>query len=167
MNHRKVPMPHVGVILIDWGLTPFPTFVQSYQIHHLLMCFHVSPTQLINITFFTSNWLLFHTDHWWKTNEACHRDFSQTSERMLAVLGFEPTHPWLTARVATGWATGAPLGVLTHDHWCGGPPSCPTSLSRLSGIINKFIRLELIYLSDINMSKIDIHSKSDLKHQIC
>ena len=31
--------------------------------------------------------------HWWKTNEACHNDFCQTSGRMLAELGFEITNP--------------------------------------------------------------------------
>ena len=31
--------------------------------------------------------------HWWKTNVVCHNDFYQTSERMLAKLGFKLTTP--------------------------------------------------------------------------
>ena len=31
--------------------------------------------------------------HWWKTNDACHSNFCQTSERMLAELGFKLTTP--------------------------------------------------------------------------
>ena len=45
--------------------------------------------------------------HWWKTSDACHSDFCQTSERMLAELGFKLTTPVLTAHVTTDWATGA------------------------------------------------------------
>ena len=40
------------------------------------------------------NWLLFQKyclAHWWKTNDACHRVFCQTSERQLVELGFELT----------------------------------------------------------------------------
>ena len=31
--------------------------------------------------------------HWWKKNDACHYDFRQTAERMLAELRFELTAP--------------------------------------------------------------------------
>ena len=37
-------------------------------------------------------------------NEACHNDFCQTTERLLAELGFEHLAPGLTSRVATDWA---------------------------------------------------------------
>ena len=37
--------------------------------------------------------------HCWKTNDACHYDFRQTSERMLAELRFKLTTHGLTARV--------------------------------------------------------------------
>ena len=40
-------------------------------------------------------------------NNTYHSDFFQTSERMLAELGFELTTPGLTTRVATEWAAGA------------------------------------------------------------
>ena len=33
--------------------------------------------------------------HWWKTNDNCHSDICQTSEWMLAELGFKLTTPWL------------------------------------------------------------------------
>ena len=48
----------------------------------------------------------------WKTSDVCQSDFSKTSERMLAELGFELTTPRLTARVATDLTAGA---RLQHD----------------------------------------------------
>ena len=42
-------------------------------------------------------------------NNACHIDFFQTSERILAELDFEHTAPGLTARVATDWAAETPI----------------------------------------------------------
>ena len=59
-------------------------------------------TTVLHTTFLPSNWLLFHIrliTLWCNTNAACHYDFRQTSERILAELWFEFTTPGLTARV--------------------------------------------------------------------
>ena len=94
--------------LIDWGLTPFSTIFQSYHDCHF--------------TYSYVSWLSYTSTqhnrsskqqaafphrllaHWWKATDACHSDFCQTTERMLAELGFELKSPGLTACVVTNWA---------------------------------------------------------------
>ena len=60
-------------------------------------------TPVLNTTLFTSNWLIFHIDC--KPNGARRmtNDFCQTSERMLAELGFELTEPltWQLTSIPT------------------------------------------------------------------
>ena len=94
--------------LIDWligGLTPFSTIFQSYlggQFTHSYVSWlsHTSTSYNIpskQLAAFPHRLIA----HWWKTNDACHNDFCETSERMLVELWFEFTTPGLTARVAT------------------------------------------------------------------
>ena len=105
-----VQVVFVGKDLIDWGLTLFSTILQSYhgnQFTYLYVSW-LSHARTSNnnlskqLTAFPHSLIA----HWWKTNDACHNDFCQTSEGMLAELGFELTTPRLTTHVATDWATG-------------------------------------------------------------
>ena len=96
--------------LIDWGLTPLSTIFSHIPVASSPL--HVFPgclTPVIHTTIFPSNWLLSHIGckpiggrRMTLVTVTC-----QTTERMLAELGFKLTTPGLTARVATDWATGA------------------------------------------------------------
>ena len=95
--------------LIDWlGFNAiFNKFsvISRQPVHLPVLMFLGFLTPVLQTTLFPSNWLLFsHRSiaHWWKTNDACHNDFCQTLERMLAELGFKLTTLGLIARVATG-----------------------------------------------------------------
>ena len=97
--------------LIYWGLTPFSTIFQSYHSGQFTYSF-VSWLSLTSTSYNILSKQLAGFPHrliahWWKTNDACHNDFCQTSEIMLVELGFELITPGLTTRVATNWATGA------------------------------------------------------------
>ena len=87
----------VRLILIDWlidlGLTPFSTTVQSYHGGQFTYAYvswfsnTSTPHDILStqLAAFPHRLLA----HWWKTNNACHSNFYQTSERILAELGFE------------------------------------------------------------------------------
>ena len=80
--------------LIDW----FPGVLPV----HLLICFFAFSHQYFSIP--SKQQAAFPhrlIGHWWKTNDACHNDFCQTSWSILAELGFQLTTPGLTARVKT------------------------------------------------------------------
>ena len=51
-------------------------------------------------------------------NDACHIDFCQMSERMLAKLGFKLTTPGLTAHIATNRDTSARRHILHKISAC-------------------------------------------------
>ena len=70
------------LMLIDWSLMPFLSISQLYQGGQFTYSDDAFPgflTPVLHTIIFPSNWLLFHIDlaHWWKTNDACHIDFSQ------------------------------------------------------------------------------------------
>ena len=109
LERVKNRLLHMVIVVLD--ITPFSTIFQSCnggqfiyprasplsyrRTPHYSLCKQLAsfPRRLLS--------------HWWKTNYACPSVFCQTSDIMLAVLGFELTTQGLKARVATDWPNGS------------------------------------------------------------
>ena len=79
--------------LIDWCSKPFSTIFQSY---------HGGQYTYSYVSWFSHTWVpytIIPSKQWWKTNDACHSNFCQTSERMLAKL----VTVWLCNRHVRHW----------------------------------------------------------------
>ena len=102
------PVQHTTIFPSNWLIFPDKLSpLVEWRMSHWLKTPGLTACIATNLATGAGCFSLIDLVHWWKTNDACRIDFCQTSERKFAEPGFELKTPWLTACIATVWATGA------------------------------------------------------------